>query len=94
VLKPNNCYNRVPRGGTLVCKRWRYSCNFIIDEGVQATRARPLGIGFQERVSNRHKLFGSRVPVVNIVEKRRQDQLLVSWDDERMELTIECCKVV
>ncbi len=63
----------MPRDGTLVCKGWRYSRNFIIDEGVHAKRDWPLEIGFQERVSNRHKLLGLRVPVVNIVGKSRQD---------------------
>jgi len=31
--------------------------NYIIDEGIHAIRERPLGIGFQELVSNRHKLL-------------------------------------
>jgi hypothetical protein len=31
--------------------------NYIIDEGIHATRERPLGIVFQEMVSNRHKLL-------------------------------------
>jgi hypothetical protein len=31
--------------------------NYIIDEDIYAIRERPLGIGFQEQVSNRHKLL-------------------------------------
>jgi len=31
--------------------------NYIIDEGIHAIRERPLGIGFQEQVSNHYKLL-------------------------------------
>jgi len=31
--------------------------NYIIDEGNHAIRERPLGIGFQEKVSNHYKLL-------------------------------------
>jgi hypothetical protein len=45
----------------------------IIDEGIHAIRERPLGIGFQEQVSNRHKLLWSRAMVVNVDGKGRKN---------------------
>ncbi len=79
----NNRFNRVPREGTLVRQGWRYIRNFVIDEGVHATKDRPLEIGFQERVSNHHKLLGLRVPVVNIAGKSRLDLSGKYLEDER-----------
>jgi len=53
--------------------RGRRCWNCITDEGVYATRDWPLGIGFQERVSNRHKLLWLSAMVVNVDGKGRND---------------------
>ena len=59
--------------------------NYVTDEGSHAIRARPLGICLQEPVSNRQKLLGSRVLVVNVLVKRLclTESGMVSGDERK-----------